>query len=161
MSKNRIVNCTVVNNTSYDLTLIDYKGSEGGVFNDAQGTYTAGPQNTLPNKQTTKAFSIQRSSSVSLYGSTGWVSYDLKNSQGQLVLTFNNPYSYNGVADSGNCWFYALIQGSDGGAVGTVTNVYATVSGITIDVTNPDSDSDNQDTMNITVTLNPTTPTPG
>ncbi|MGL4598911.1 MAG: hypothetical protein ACRCYO_15445 [Bacteroidia bacterium] len=154
MSKNRIVNCTVINNTGYDLSLIDYGGSEGGVFDGVHGSYTQYPTNTLPAGQTKKAFSIEKASGF--YGSTGWVSYSLKNSQGQIVLMFNNPYDYEGEYRNGNCWFYAAIQGLSSGSmeppfpVGQAINVYALVSGFTINVKDPQ----NQDTMNITVTIN-------
>lgn len=150
MSKNREVNCTVVNNSGYDLTFIDYAGSQGGVINDAHGSYTTLPVTTISNGQTVTAFAIEKAGGM--YGSTGWVSYNLNNNQGTIYFMFNNPYSYEGDGNSGNCWFYAVIQGSGAGGqvgIGSPLSVYA-VSNYTINATDPN----NQDTMNVTVTLN-------
>jgi hypothetical protein len=148
-SKNRVVTCTVINNTSYDLTYLT-DSSQKGESGSNNGQFSYGPAQTLNAGESNEAFSVQRSSNVSLVGSTGWVSYNLNNSQGQIYLMYNNPYSYDGNGDSGNCWFYASIQSLDGEVLGVSPTVYAEVSGFDFNVSNPT----NEDTMTITVTLN-------
>ncbi len=147
-SKNRIVTCTVVNTTGYDLTYIT-DSSQHGESGSNNGQFSTKPVQTLSAYSTTEAFSVQRSSDVSLVGSTGWVSYNLNNSQGQVYLMYNNPYSYDGDGYSGNCWFYASIQGISSQTLGVAPTIYAEVSGFDFNVTNPT----NSDTMNITVTI--------
>jgi hypothetical protein len=155
MSKNREVYCTVINKSGYDLTFIDCSSS--GAFSNDHGDFKDYPVSTIKNNTTAQpAFCIEKSDGVD--GSTGWVSYNLNNGQGSIIFMFNNPYSYDGDGSSGNCWFYAVIQGSDpsspygAGSVGVPLNVYTTISGYTINPTDPD----NQDNMDVTVTVNST-----
>ncbi|MGL4598909.1 MAG: hypothetical protein ACRCYO_15435 [Bacteroidia bacterium] len=148
MSKNRIVTCTVINNSGYDLTYntdVYQKGQSGS----SHGSFTTNPVKTLGNNQSTLAFAVKRANSVSAYGSTGWVSYNLGNNQGIIYFMFNNPNSYDGSGNNSNCWFYPVIQGLNSQSVDIPLSVYATMSGFTFNATNP-TDSD---TMNITVTI--------
>jgi hypothetical protein len=150
MSKNRIVNCTVNNQSGYSLTY-NTDSSQKGASGDSHGSFSTKPVETLPTGASNTAFVIQQSGIT--YGSTGWVSYNLNNNQGQIIFMFNNPYNYEGKGNSGNCWFYAVIQGSSEQAVGRVLSVYATVSGFTFNADDPT----NSDTMNITVNVYSTT----
>jgi hypothetical protein len=162
MSKNRIVQCTVINNTTYTLTYLG-DAYEQGASGDSHGVWIDSPVSSIPSGGiSTVAFSVERDGSFSTAGSTGWVAYALNNSQGQIVFMFNNPNTYEGIGSASNCWFYTVIQGAPdtglgvGLPVGSPLNVYVSISGFTIDVTDPT----NQDTMDVTVTLDTTVPPP-
>ena len=155
---NREVSCTVVNNTGYALTYLAdcYENGEPG---SSHGVWVnkVPPVSKIDSGGTpTLAFAVKKDDGFD--GSTGWVTYNLNNGQGQIVFMFNNPYSYDGAGSNGNCWFYAVIQGCTAGAtdasvglpVGENLNVYATVSGFDFNVTDPY----NEDTMTVTVTIN-------
>ncbi|MEO5645031.1 MAG: hypothetical protein ABIQ40_11090 [Bacteroidia bacterium] len=149
----RNVICTVKNNSGYDLTLLGYapgknSDSSGGAFSNEHGTFHKGPESTLKNGKETLAFKIQKTSGGSV-GTTGWVRYDLKNGQGQLVLMFNNPHDRSGKSSNKNCWFYALIQGIEKERIGIPLMVRASVSGFNFNLADPTE----QDEMNVTVTL--------
>jgi hypothetical protein len=155
-SVTRKVICKVNNKSGNDLTLLGYapgQDSSGGAFSNEHGTFlntdtsqAKGPASTLHDGLETLAFEIEKTSGGT-EGTTGWVRYDLKNNQGQLVLMFNNPYDRAGKSSNSNCWFYAVIQGIDNEQLSMPQRVYASVSGFDFNLTDPAA----EDEINVTV----------
>lgn len=143
----RNVTCTVVNYTSYNFTLLGSQPTDDN-SNTGHGSFHTGPATTLTANSSVTAFVVQKTSG-SAYGSTGYVRYDLKNGQGQLVFMFNNPFDRVGSGSNSNCWFYAVIEGANGGAIGTAPRFMVDTQGFTFNTCTPTV----EDEMSITVSI--------
>jgi len=99
---------------------------------------------TINSGKSDEAFKIQKTT-ASAYGVTGYIRYNLPDDN-YLYLMFNNPYTHSGSGNTGNQWFYAVIQPKEAGGY---SNYYATVSGAGINPVSPEGD----DTLTVTVNV--------
>lgn len=128
MSTYREVKCYVYNHTGQALNYASDDISHGEF--DHGGTAPVNSINSGTKEQT--VFYIHKTTGSS-HGCTGNVTYTLPDGS-SLVFMFNNPKSWDGSGETGNCWFYAAIDNITDSA----TNYY-----VTVDVSICDKDGNN------------------
>lgn len=98
----REVKCFVTNETGKSLNFSGLDISHGELHGTALNSIPADAHNL-------EVFYMHKTTG-SLYGVTGNVSYLLPNNA-RLTFMFNNPYTWQGSGETGNCWFYTVVNG--------------------------------------------------